>query len=129
MAEELDVKGLTCPLPVLRVKKRMRDLAAGAELRVLATIAAGGNPGAESSVLKIATVDIEQRIHELGIDLLGHRALVFTNDIATTAATDTGIPALAAGFLGRYLNGRAASIFGGSHEVQRNIIAKSVLGL
>ena len=31
MAEELDVKGLTCPLPVLRVKKRMRDLAAGAE--------------------------------------------------------------------------------------------------
>ena len=99
------------------------------ELRVLATIAAGGNPGAESSVLKIATVDIEQRIHELGIDLLGHRALVFTNDIATTAATDTGVPALAAGFLGRYLNGRAASIFGGSHEVQRNIIAKSVLGL
>ena len=99
------------------------------ELRVLATIAAGGNPGAESSVLKIATVDIEQRIHELGIDLLGHRALVFTNDIATTAATDTGLPALAAGFLGRYLNGRAASIFGGSHEVQRNIIAKSVLGL
>ena len=49
--------------------------------------------------------------------------------VATTAATDTGLPALAAGFLGRYLNGRAASIFGGSHEVQRNIIAKSVLGL
>lgn len=45
MAEELDVKGLTCPLPVLRVKKRMRDLVAGAELRVLAT-----DPGAPRDV-------------------------------------------------------------------------------
>jgi acyl-CoA dehydrogenase len=99
------------------------------ELRILATLAAGGNPGAESSVLKITTVDIEQRMHELGIDLLGHRALVFTAEVSTTAAGDTGVPEEAAAFLGRYLNGRAASIFGGSHEVQRNIIAKSVLGL
>ena len=45
MAEELDVKGLNCPLPVLRVKKRMRDLAAGTELRVLAT-----DPGAPRDV-------------------------------------------------------------------------------
>ncbi|MFM8989064.1 MAG: sulfurtransferase TusA family protein [Alphaproteobacteria bacterium] len=45
MAEELDVKGLTCPLPVLRVKKRMRDLAAGSELRVLAT-----DPGAPRDI-------------------------------------------------------------------------------
>ena len=99
------------------------------ELRILATLAAGGNPGAESSVLKITTVDIEQRLHELGIDLLGHRALVFTDDVSTTATVEPGVPAGAAAFVGRYLNGRAASIFGGSHEVQRNIIAKSVLGL
>ena len=99
------------------------------ELRVLATLAAGGNPGAESSVLKIMTVDIEQQIHELGIDLLGHRALVFTTEVSSMAAADNGLPAEAAAITGRYLNGRAASIFGGSHEVQRNIIARSVLGL
>ena len=99
------------------------------ELRVLATLTAGGNPGAESSVLKIATVDVEQGIHELAIDLIGHAALVCTSEVSNSAPGGNGVPAAAAGFVGRYLNGRAASIFGGSHEVQRNIIAKSVLGL
>lgn len=99
------------------------------ELRVLATLAAGGNPGPESSALKIATVDVEQRIHELALVLIGAHALVFTDEITTMASSDMGVPDHAAPFVGRYLNGRAASIFGGSHEVQLNIIAKSVLGL
>jgi acyl-CoA dehydrogenase len=99
------------------------------ELRILATLAAGGNPGPESSALKIATVDVEQRIHELALVLIGAHALVFTDEITTMASSSMGVPDQAAPFLGRYLNGRAASIFGGSHEVQLNIIAKSVLGL
>lgn len=99
------------------------------ELRVLATVAAGGNPGAESSMLKIVTVDVEQAIHELALDLIGHRGLVFTNAIDTSAPCGTGLADDEAAFAGRYLNGRAASIFGGSHEVQRNIIARAVLGL
>lgn len=45
MAEELDVKGLTCPLPVLRVKKRVRDVAPGVVLSILAT-----DPGAPRDV-------------------------------------------------------------------------------
>lgn len=45
MADLLDVKGLNCPLPVLRVRKRMRDVAAGAELLVLAT-----DPGAPRDI-------------------------------------------------------------------------------
>ena len=40
------------------------------ELRVLSALASGGNPGAESSVMKISTVDIEQRTHQLAVDVI-----------------------------------------------------------
>jgi acyl-CoA dehydrogenase len=91
------------------------------ELRVLAALAAGGNPGAESSCMKISTVDIEQRTHQLAVDVIGYHALSFKQD-------QLG-PEYAAAVVPTYLNSRAASIFGGSQEVQRNIIAKAVLGL
>ena len=91
------------------------------ELRVLSALAAGGNPGAESSVMKLSTVDIEQRTHQLAVDVIGYHALAFKQD-------QLG-PEYAAAVVPTYLNSRAASIFGGSQEVQRNIIAKVVLGL
>ncbi len=91
------------------------------ELRVLAALAAGGNPGPESSIIKISTVDIEQRTHQLAMDVLGYHALAFDQ---------SGLgPEYAAPVVPTYLNSRAASIFGGSREVQYNIIAKAVLGL
>ena len=91
------------------------------ELRVLSALAAGGNPGAESSVMKLSTVDIEQRTHQLAVDVIGYHALAFKQDRLG--------PKYAAAVVPTYLNSRAASIFGGSQEVQRNIIAKVVLGL
>ncbi len=91
------------------------------ELRVLSAFAQGGNPGALSSVLKITTVEIEQRTHQLAVDVLGYNALPFKQE-------DIG-PDYAPYVVPTYLNSRAASIFGGSAEVQRNIIAKAVLGL
>ena len=45
MAEPLDVTGLNCPLPVLRVRKRLRDVEAGGELTILAT-----DPGAPRDI-------------------------------------------------------------------------------
>jgi acyl-CoA dehydrogenase len=91
------------------------------ELRILAALAAGGNPGPESSIMKISTVNIEQRTHQLAVDVIGYHALAFKQD---------GLgPEYAAAVVPTYLNSRAASIFGGSQEVQRNIIAKAVLGL
>jgi tRNA 2-thiouridine synthesizing protein A len=45
MADLLDVTGLTCPLPVLRVRKRLRDVPVGDELRILAT-----DPGAPRDI-------------------------------------------------------------------------------
>jgi alkylation response protein AidB-like acyl-CoA dehydrogenase len=91
------------------------------ELRVLAALAAGGNPGAESSIMKLSTVDIEQRTHQLAVDVIGYHALAFKQP-------EVG-PDYAAAVLPTYLNSRAVSIFGGSREIQYNIIAKGVLGL
>ena len=91
------------------------------ELRILSDLARGKMPGAESSMLKLTTVNIEQRIHQLAVDVIGYHALPFKQD-------DVG-PGYAAAVVPTYLNSRAASIFGGSQEVQKNIIAKAVLGL
>lgn len=95
------------------------------ELRILSAVSGGGNPGPESSILKLNTTRLEQDINELSVDVLGYRGFPM-NPIAGGTPnrqdfTSSVVP--------RYLNNRAASIFGGSQEVQRNIIAKMVLGL
>ena len=95
------------------------------ELRILSAVSGGGNPGPESSILKLNTVRLEQAINELSVDILGYRGVAM-NPVAE------GIPYRAdftSSVVPRYLNNRAASIFGGSQEVQRNIIARLVLGL
>ena len=81
----------------------------------------GGHPGPESSIMKLSTVDIEQRTHQLAVDIIGYHALAFKQ-------LELG-PDYAAAVVPTYLNSRAASIFGGSREIQYNIIAKAVLGL
>jgi acyl-CoA dehydrogenase len=91
------------------------------ELRILSALAEGKMPGAESSILKLSTVDIEQRTHQLAVDVIGYHALPFKQEGLGPDYAQPVVPT--------YLNSRAASIFGGSQEVQRNIIAKAVLGL
>lgn len=95
------------------------------ELRILSDVSGGGNPGPESSVLKLATVALEQKVNELMVEVLGYKGFVM-NPIPG------GYPVredFESSIVPRYLNNRAASIFGGSQEVQRNIISKMVLGL
>ncbi len=99
------------------------------ELRVLAAMAEGDAPGAESSVLKVSSVGIEQAIHELAVDLIGYHALAAPEVATVLAEQELFGPDYTAPVVPTYLNGRAASIFGGSQEIQRNIIAKAVLGL
>ncbi len=95
------------------------------ELRILSTVSGGGNPGPESSIMKVTTVRLEQAVNELAVEVMGYNGFVM-NPVAE------GNPVRAdymSSVVPRYLNNRAASIFGGSQEVQRNIISKLVLGL
>ena len=87
-------------------------------LRVIFAESAKQAPGPEASMLKIRGTEIMQRISELQLELLGADAL------AMGGGTDDASRATAA-----YLNLRKLSIFGGSNEIQRNIIAHMILGL
>lgn len=95
------------------------------ELRILSSVSGGGNPGPESSIMKLSATKIEQDINELAVEVIGYQG--FAMD-----PTEDGSPYrpdYVTSVVPRYLNNRAASIFGGSQEIQRNIIAKLVLGL
>jgi len=96
------------------------------ELRALANEIAGRSAGAEASILKIRGTEIQQRITHLAVEAAGHYAMPFQRDLGHNEITgpDHAVHASA-----KYFNYRKASIYGGSNEIQRNIIAKAVLGL
>lgn len=99
------------------------------ELRTLAAESKGKGPGPESSILKIKGTEIQQRITELTMEAVGNYAAPWVPKL------DLGDNYLAIGPEGShgvsqdYFNMRKTSIYGGSNEIQRNIIAKMVLGL
>ena len=94
------------------------------ELRALASIAEKGMPGPESSLLKIKGTEISQQLHELHLKVAAHHG----GAVALTEEWNDEIQ-VGSDARNRYLYGRAATIYGGSNEVQRNVIAKAVLGL
>ncbi len=97
------------------------------ELRTLATVQEGGAPGPESSILKIKGTELRQRIADLQIEALGYYGLPYPDDLLLDNEGPVG-PDGALDSLRSMLYGRAASILGGSNEIQKNIIAKAVLG-
>ena len=90
----------------------------------------GTAPGAEASLMKIRGSELQQDIAEAMLDALGLAGIVFD---PAAAHGDGHLPPAgpfeATGILRDHLHGRAATVYGGSNEIQRNIIAKSVLGL
>ena len=99
-------------------------------LRFLAEEAAGRPIGAEASLLKIRGTEIRQQLTELTIEALGYYAAPFELEQLTDRWNEPSIgPDYAAAQMPQYLFSRAATIYGGSNEIQRNIIAKMVLGL
>ena len=92
-------------------------------MRVLA--ARGKTPGAESSILKIKGTEIQQTLTALMMEAIGPYAQPFAPEEGATAAG----PDYAAPLAAHYFNMRKTTIYGGSNEVQRNIIAQLVLGL
>ena len=99
-------------------------------LRFLAKEAAGRPIGPEVSMLKIKGTELRQKLTELTIEALGYYALPFEPEQLTDGWYEPPIgPDYAAAQMPQYLYSRAATIYGGSNEIQRNIIAKMVLGL
>jgi alkylation response protein AidB-like acyl-CoA dehydrogenase len=98
------------------------------ELRTLAGLAEGGSPGPESSLAKNLSVRLEQDINTLALEVSAYYGLAQQPRGLAVNEEPLG-PEAGVAVTGRYLNSRAASIFGGSEEVQKNIIAKAVLGL
>jgi len=99
-------------------------------MRVLSAEKKRRDPGPESSVLKIRGSEIQQALSELNMQALGHYALPWIP--AALDADWHGSPAGAevwAPLTGRYFNQRKTSIFSGSNEIQRNIIAQRILEL
>lgn len=97
---------------------------------VMDQIARGANPGPAASVLKIQASEAEQALQAFAVDLSGDYTMVNQFEARQPGSGVQPIgPAIALTAVPRYFNGRAASIYGGSNEIQRNIIAKMVLGL
>jgi alkylation response protein AidB-like acyl-CoA dehydrogenase len=91
-------------------------------LRVVAN-SAGGRPHPASSVLKLRGSELQQAATELLVDIAGPLSL------ASFADGGSDVPEWAQVTTPEYLNYRKVSIYGGSNEVQRTIIAGSILGL
>ena len=101
------------------------------ELKIVSEIAKGRAPGPQTSLTKLLASNLRQEIDLMAVDLHGPaglqldtaRPLYGRNAPPPVGSRDAQVAAA------RYLNSRAWTIFGGSNEVQSNIIAKSVLGL
>lgn len=99
-------------------------------LRILATIAGGGAPGAESSLLKIKSTEIFQEITSLMKKAMGPYAAPYLPEAFEPGYNGPQIgPEESLGVGGRYFNYRKVSIYGGSNEIQKNIVSKAMLGL
>ncbi len=99
-------------------------------LRVIAAVAGGGVPGAESSMLKIRGTEIRQEILSLIRRAMGPYALPFIEEAQYAGYAEAPVgPKEAATAAANYFNYRKLSIFGGSNEIQKNIISKMILGL
>ena len=95
------------------------------ELRVFASMSSGENPGAISSLLKIKGTELQQAAQDLLMDCAGRfQGLLGSDQHIASDRHKFGNWASK-----QYMYGRAATIYGGSNEVQRNIISKAVLGL
>jgi alkylation response protein AidB-like acyl-CoA dehydrogenase len=109
------------------------------EYRALAAVAEGKNPGATSSMLKVLATELSQRLTELALEAAGPRGRVYQPHATRPGGPVSEFEPPADGYVSgdpwqavaplRYFNDRAGSIYAGSNEIQRNILAKAALGL
>jgi alkylation response protein AidB-like acyl-CoA dehydrogenase len=103
-------------------------------LRVLSAERRSPAAGPEASILKIRGTEIQQTISELLMRAVGPYALPFRREAMEAGwqydpGREAPGPRYAATLAGAYFNQRKLSIFGGTNEIQKNIIAKMIIGL
>ncbi len=100
------------------------------EARVIASVEETGAPGDEASMLKIVGTQVQQTLESLRVEAVGNYSLPFDTDLIRG---ESNLPAPGPDYAVSAVSdmnfGRASSIYGGSNEIQRNVIAKAVLGL
>jgi len=106
---------------IARVEIRLRSLQM-ANYRTLAGAQLGKAPGPESSILKLRGSELQQQAYELAMEVMGHDSLSWFNEAGAIPALEDSVPSM-------FNYSRATTIYGGSSEVQKNIIAKLILGL
>ncbi|RNF34284.1 acyl-CoA dehydrogenase family protein [Paracoccus methylarcula] len=92
-------------------------------LRMLANAKGGAAGGIESSMLKLKGTQVRQAIQDLYRSALGPQAAPMANELSEN---ELAVPVEAARAAPAYFNNRKLSIFGGSNEIQRNIVAKEL---
>ncbi|MBU3750394.1 MAG: acyl-CoA dehydrogenase [Mycobacterium sp.] len=132
----LDDPAFAAKLADVRIRTEVLEIL---EYRVLATVAEGRNPGAASSMLKILSTELSQAITELAMEAAGPRRRAYQPHAGRPGGPIAGYQPPDDGYVSgrpwqavaplRYLNDRAGSIYAGSNEIQRNILAKATLGL
>ena len=103
----------------LEIKHRGLQMA---NYRAIAGSQMGHAPGPESSILKIRGSEILQQSMELAMEVMGINSLTWFNEPGVVSPTEEWVPSL-------FNYTRATTIYGGSNEIQKNIIAKLILGL
>jgi alkylation response protein AidB-like acyl-CoA dehydrogenase len=93
-----------------------------ANYRAIAGAQVGKAPGPESSILKIRGSEILQQSFELAMEIMGADSLEWFNPPGTVPPLEQWVPSV-------FNYTRATTIYGGSNEIQKNIIAKLILGL
>ena len=100
------------------------------ELRALMNAEQGQSPGVEANMLKIRGTDVQQKISEMLMKAMGYYAAPYVPEAMEYGWNEAPVgPEYAAALAPAYFNMRKTSIYGGTNEIQRNIIARMVLGL
>jgi acyl-CoA dehydrogenase len=102
----------------------------GFENKVFSAVASGRPVGTISSALKIRRAELKQQLAHCVMTAVDYYGLIYQPGVRTFGSNAEAIGStMAATAAPQYFNDRAATIYAGSNEVQRNIIAKSTLGL